>query len=93
MNCPPEIMRLRVSNKQRKRLSLWIPLFPMWLILAIFVIALSPLLVLLVLVLWPVGWGKVLLFSGPRIASCLCALRGLEVNVQQGDRLVFISFK
>ena len=93
MNCPPEIMRLRISNKQRKRISLWIPLFPIWLILAAFAIALAPLVLIAVVILWPAGLGKLLFFSGPRIVSCLCALRGLEVNLEQGDRVLLISFK
>lgn len=94
MNCPPLIMRLDVSKPSRPRHTvLWLPLFLAWLILAAFLIALSPLLILMVLVLWPLGWGKVLLFSGPRIASCLCALHDLEVNIERKDRAVFISFK
>ena len=94
MSYPPLVMRLDVAKPTRPRHTvLWLPLFLAWLILAAFLIALSPLLILMVLLLWPLGWGKLLLFSGPRIASCLCALHGLEVNIERKDRVLFISFK
>jgi len=92
MNRPPLILRLDISKK-RRRIALWIPLFLIWPIVAAFLIALVPLIVLAVAILWPFGWGKLLLFSGPRIASCLCALHGLEVNIERKDRVMFISFK
>jgi hypothetical protein len=94
MNCPPLIMRLDVSKPSRPRHNvLWLPLFLAWLILAALLIALAPLMLIAVAILWPFGWGKLLLFSGPRIAGCLCALRGLEVNIERKDRALFISFK
>lgn len=92
MNCLPLLMRLDVSG-QRRRLSLWIPLFLIWPIVAAFAILLAPLVLIAALVLWPFRWGKLLLFSGPLIFSCLCALRGLEVDLKKSDRVLLISFK
>ncbi len=94
MSYPPLIMRLDVAKPSRRRHTvLWLPLFLAWLILAALFIALAPLLILMVLVLWPFGWGKLLFFFIPRVCGCLCALRGLEVNIERKDRALFISFE
>lgn len=93
MSYPPLIMRLDVAKPSRRRHTvLWLPLFLAWLILAALFIALAPLLILMVLVLWPFGWGKLLFFSIPRVCGCLCALHGLEVNIERKDQVLFISF-
>ena len=93
MNCPPLLLRLDVAKPSRPRHTvLWLPLFLAWLILAAFLIALAPLLILMVLLLWPLGWGKLLLFSVPRVCGLLCALHGLEINIERKDRVLFISF-
>ncbi len=94
MSYPPLVMRLDLVKPSRpRRTVLWLPLFLAWLILAAFLIALSPLLILMVLVLWPFGWGRLLLFFIPRVCGCICALHGLEVNIERKDRVLFISFK
>jgi len=92
MNRPPLILRLKVSG-QRKRCSLWLPLFLVWLVLAAIAIALLPLILIAVAILWPFGWGKLLFFFWPPFLGVLCALRGLEVDVKQGSRIKLISFR
>ena len=92
MNWPPLLMRLRISNR-RSHVSLWIPLFLAWPIAMAIAILLAPLMVIAALILWPFGWGKSLLLSGPTICRCLCALRGLQVDFKRGEQLFLISFK
>jgi len=92
MNYPPPLLRLGICGRHR-RFSLWLPLFLVWLVVAAIAIVLAPLVLLLALILWPIGLGKLLLLSGPMFFGVLCALRGLEVNVNLGNRLVLISFK
>jgi hypothetical protein len=91
MNCPPLLMRLGIYG--RRRFSLWLPLFLLWPVAAAVAIVLAPLVLLLALILWPIVWGKLLLLSGPLLFRCLCALRGLEVNLNRGNRLLRVSFR
>lgn len=91
MNFPPLIMRLDISG--RRRLSLWLPLFLVWLFLAAVAIVLLPLILIAVAILWLFGWGKLLFFSWRPFFGVLCALRGLEVDLKQGNRVILISFK
>jgi hypothetical protein len=88
MNMPPFIMRMKIADKQRHHLNLWIPVCIFWLIAGLIALALSPLVLLLVLILWPTGWGRFLWELGPRFYALLCALKGLEVNVRGRDQVV-----
>ena len=91
MSIPPLLMRMKLFDQQH-HVNLWLPLFIVWVIMGLLALALSPLILLLVLILWPTGWGKFLWQLGPRFYSVLCALRGLEVNVQSKDQ-VLLYFK
>jgi hypothetical protein len=91
MNIPPLLMRMKLIDRQH-HVNLWIPLFLVWLTAVLLALALSPLILLLVLVLWPTGWGKFLWQFGPRFYSLLCALRDLEINIQ-GKNQVVLYFK
>jgi len=91
MNCPPLLMRLGIYG--RRRFSLWLPLFLLWPVAAALAIALAPLVLLLALILWPLGLGKLVLLSGPMLLGILCALRGLELNLNLGSRVLLVSFK
>ncbi len=91
MNMPPLLMGMKLVEK-RNRINLWIPLFLVWIFAGLLGLALSPLFVLLVVILWPTGWGKFLWQAGPRLYSVLCALKGLEVNIKGRDQ-VLLYFK
>jgi hypothetical protein len=93
MNFPPLLLRLDISSKQGSNIVLWIPMILIWLILLAFVIALLPLILLTALVLLPFGWGRAALFFVPVVGGCICALRGLEVNVKKSDQTMLVSFR
>jgi len=90
MTCPPWLLRLGIG---RRRFPIWLPLFLLWPLAAALAIVLAPLVLLLALILQPLGWGRLVLLSGPLLFRFLCALRGLEVNLNLGSRLLQISFK
>jgi len=90
MKCPPLLLRLGIG---RRRFPVWLPLFLLWPVAAAVIIVLAPLVLLAALILRPLGWGKLVIISGPMFFGVLCALRGLELNLNLGNRLVLISFK
>jgi hypothetical protein len=92
MNTPPLLMRLKIINPER-RINLWLPLFLVWIILLLIAIILSPLVCLLVILLWPWGWGEMLLLLGPSLYRVLCATRDLSVDIRRPDETVLIYFK
>lgn len=93
--CPPLIMGLAIGQPKQDRqpFVFWLPLFLAWLLLAAILIALSPIFLLLLMVAFCFGWGRTVLFFIPRVFGCICALRGLEVDIEGKDKTIFISFK
>jgi len=91
MNWPPMLLQLGIKNR-RNHIRLWIPLFIVMLIAFVFVLLLAPFVLITTIILWPFGWGKPLLLGGPAIFRCLCALRGLKVDIKEGNQLILISF-
>ena len=84
MNRPPLIMRIRVRNNNTK-FGFWIPLFLIFPIVAVLVVALAPLALLAALIVLPFGYARTVLCA-PALFSVFCAMRGLEVDIVKGDR-------
>ena len=80
MTFPPSLIRFRLADDTH-RFSLWMPLFLAWPFALVFALVLLPFLLIAVAIFWHSGYGKTLLMSGPRVMSCVCALRGLDVHV------------
>jgi hypothetical protein len=91
MNIPPCLMRLKIINPEH-RINLWLPLFLVWIILGALALALSPLIALLVILLWPLGFGEFLLLLGPHIYNCICQLRGLSIDINDKSGIVLVYF-
>jgi hypothetical protein len=92
MKCPPMWLRLRIRN-ERARFGLWLPLFLLWPVVLVFLLALSPLILIAILVLWPSGWGKLVWLALRSLGSIICALHGLRVDIASAERneIVYIS--
>lgn len=89
---PPYMMRLRICNRG-KNIGLWIPLCPILSLITVLALLLFPLVLLAALLLWYSGYGRSLLLLGPVLYRCICALRGLEIDVNKGSERIFLSFR
>ena len=93
MNLPPFLMRMKIID-DRHHVNLWIPVILLWILMFILAIGLSPIVAVLVLILWPFGWGEFLLMLGPTVFYCVCALKGLTIDVKsKKGNIVLIYFK
>ena len=92
MNRPPLIIRLSIPLRNGT-LRLWLPLFLIYPFLAVFALVLLPLVIIAALLLWPMGWSRTIILVGPYLFRVICALRGLEINVQQRNKQVLVYFK
>jgi len=96
MNFPPMIMQIQISRKDRG-FNLWLPLFIIFPIVVIIIAALFllllPLMLIAAVILWRLGLWRPLFFFWPAVFGCFCAMRGLEVDIDQDDAQVFISVK
>jgi len=77
-------------------LNLWLPLFIAWIILAALALAMSPIVLMVLLILWVLrlnDWFKALLMLGPSVYGCLCALRGLKLDIKDDQEILLFAFK
>jgi len=86
---PPSLLGFRISNPNRG-FALWLPLFLVWPLFVLASLAMLPLVFLLSLLLWPSGWGRTVLLTGPWLFRMFCALRGLVIDVKSGTSQVYI---
>lgn len=92
MMWPPSFLGFRIGNAN-KEFRLWLPLFLIWPLFVLLALVMLPFVLLLALVLWPSGWGKTVLFTGPWFFSMFCALRGLVIDVKSGASQVYIAVR
>jgi hypothetical protein len=90
MRRPPLWMRLRFRNRTRD-FRLWLPLFLLLPLALVVLIILSPLILIALLVLWPTGWAEWALRVLGTAGGIFCAMRGLEVDIQNREQNVYIS--
>jgi hypothetical protein len=86
-------MRVRIRSSNAK-FGIWLPLFIIFPIVAVLVIALAPLALLAALVVLPFGYARAVLCA-PALFSVFCAMRGLEVDVvnKNKDESVLVLVK
>ena len=89
---PPSVLRVKIRSRNR-RFTLWLPLFLVWPLGFALVAILAPFVLVLAALLWPLGWARPLLLTGPLLFRLFCSLRGLEVNVEKSSEQVLISFR
>ena len=92
MMWPPSVLKVEIKAESRD-FSLWLPLFAFWPFILLAAIALAPVVLALAIIFWWSGWGKTMLYAGPVFFAMFCALRGLEIDVQNQDKHVHLSFK
>jgi len=90
MNWPPMLMHVKVKDEEHD-FGLWLPLFLLLPLALVVLIILSPLILIAVLVLWPSGWGPWAVNVLKAAFGALCALRGLEVDIQDNEKHVYVS--
>jgi hypothetical protein len=89
MTWPPALMHIKVKN-EKSNIGLWLPIFLLWPLALAVVIILLPIVLLGLIIFWD-SWGMwALKVLWAAIVTC-CSLRGLEVNIQDGNKLVYIT--
>ena len=89
---PPSILRVRIA-RPNTRVSLWLPLFLIWLPALLLAVLVTPVMVVMAALRLRKGQSKPMLMFLPRLFLLFCAVRGLEVAVETGQKSVLVSFK
>jgi hypothetical protein len=93
MSRPPMLMHIKIQNEERD-FAFWLPLFLLIPLALVILVILSPLILISILVLWFMGWDRWVRWSllALKVAFVsFCSLRGLKVDVQNGNQYVYIS--
>jgi hypothetical protein len=93
MNWPPMLMHVKVKN-EKSDFGLWLPLFLLFPLALVVSIILSPLIIVGILVLCVLGYGRWVRWGFRCLWVAIVsswALRGLKVDVQNGNQHVFVS--
>ncbi|MEA2016711.1 MAG: hypothetical protein U9O59_08465 [Actinomycetota bacterium] len=87
----PLTMKISIRKNTGKAFSLWIPLFIIWLAAIPVVILLSPLVLLVSLILWPTGKGKVILYFFPALFRLIWYMSGLNIDIQTKSSTFYLN--
>lgn len=90
MNMPPMLMHVKIKGPEHD-FGIWLPLILFIFIAFIILLALSPLILLCILLAWPSGWGRwmwELLKAG---RETVWSLRGLNVDIHGRDAIVNVT--
>ena len=103
MKRPPMLMRVQIRGEDRG-VCIWLPLFLILPLTLVLLIALSPLILVAVFILWLSGRGKrALLVTGivfrllcsmslTRVAiDLLCSMPGLQVDIHNRNERIYVS--
>jgi hypothetical protein len=88
----PMLLKFRLPRREKKPLTLYFPIFLVWLLLLAIGIALSPLLILIGILTWCSGYGKMFILALPMFFSVLWHLKGLMVDVESHESTFYLSF-
>ena len=89
---PPLIMKIKFPREGKKPFCMYLPVFLAWvLVLAVFLLCL-PFLLIAAVFTWHQGYGKIVLAAFPMVFHLMWHARGLKIDVEGKDGLVFMSF-
>lgn len=86
---PPSLLTFRFRG-ETKEFGLWLPLVLLWPPFVLAALAIVPVVFLLSLLLWPLGWGRTMILMGAWFFRLFCALRGLVIDVKSGTSRVHL---
>jgi hypothetical protein len=89
----PLLLRMQIKEKGKNKIRLFLPFFLIWIILVAILILISPLLLIAAIVLWPLGYGRHILFAIPMLFAMMCALSGLKIHIENEDKKIYLVLK
>ncbi|MGI2335053.1 MAG: hypothetical protein ACRKGH_00155 [Dehalogenimonas sp.] len=91
MNWPPLLLHLRIPSNSGF-VGLWLPWFLLYPVLLGLMLIALPVVIIVALILLPMGKARSLLMAGPYFWRLLFAMRGLTLDIQNGNRVMLVDF-
>ncbi len=90
MTWPPMLMKIHVKN-EKSDFGFWLPIFLLLPVALVVFIILLPFIIIGLIIFWDSGWAQWALKALWAAVVSYWSLRGLEVDVQDGDKFVYVS--
>ena len=87
----PLMLKLHINEKDRRGVNLWFPLFLLWIVVLPLLILVGPVVLLVSLLAWPAGKGRMILFSYLMIFKLIWHMSGLKIDVESNEKIIFIN--
>ncbi len=87
----PLMLKLRINEKNSRGVNLWFPLFLLWIIVLPLLVLVGPIILLVSLLAWPAGKGRMILFSYLMIFKLIWHMSGLKIDVESNEKIIFIN--
>jgi len=88
----PMLLKIKIPRTNKQPINLYSPLFIAWLILLPIFILILPFYLLVVMISWAKGYGRLVLLFFPMVFSLLWNLQGLKIDVRDKESEVYLSF-
>jgi hypothetical protein len=90
MSWPPMLMHIQVKN-EKSDFGFWLPICLLLPLALVVLIILLPLIVIGLIIFWDSGWSLWALKVLWAAVVSYWSLRGLQVDVQNGDKYVYVT--
>ena len=87
----PLMLKLRITEKNRRGVNLWFPIFLLWIIVLPLLALAAPVIFLVTLLSWPAGRGRMIMFSYFMIFKSIWYMSGLKIDVESQEKTIFIN--
>ncbi len=88
----PLLAKLRLPGKNARTITLYFPVFLVWLLLFMISILLLPFLFIAAVLTWKTGQGRIIINTFPMIFITIWHMRGLLIDVKTSDVEFYLSF-
>ena len=88
----PFLMKIKIPRTGKQPISIYLPVFIAWVILIPLLILLLPIFLLVALITWINGYGRLGIIFFPMLISLLWNLQGLRIDVRDKDSEIYLSF-
>ena len=89
----PIFLRLRIQKQGTKRVTLFLPIFLVWIILFALLLVLLPFVLIFGVLAWWGGRSRMVLLAYPMLFSVLWNLGGLYIRIEKPGEILYLNFK
>ena len=88
----PTMVCINVAGRDEKRFKIVFPIVVIWILLLAIMLLFVPLMIIVSLIIWPTGYGRLLLLFPVSFFETIFAMRDLMVDVKSKNEIFYISF-